>query len=232
MQSPQVFEHTLDAAFLAIVADGMGGHPVGHIASQYATRRLAELLPQARTEQETAFAVRQVNAGLFAEMCREPRWATMGTAVAGLTIGAGMVTAFNVGDVRAYRVAKDGLVQLGKDDSMDPDWEPGALLPRSGMLTQCLGGAPVFSDIVPHVSQEPCRAGSTYLLCSDGVHEVLAANKIAALIGSDLALSTMELFEAAMEAASTDNASIVLVRVAAAPRRGSPRRRTAKTGDD
>ena len=231
MQSPRVFEHTLEPGFIAIVADGMGGHPVGHIASQYATRRLAELLPEARTEQETAFAVRQANAGLFAEMCREPRWATMGTAVAGLTIRAGMVTAFNVGDVRAYRVAKDGLVQLGEDDSMDPDWEPGSLLPRSGMLTQCLGGAPVFSDIVPHVSQEPCRAGSTYLLCSDGVHEVLAADAMAALIGSDLARSAQELFDAAMEAASTDNASIVLIRVEAMGRRDSTRRRQRKIGD-
>jgi len=223
MRSPQCFEQTPATGLVALVADGMGGHPAGDVASQYATRRLAELLPETRTEQEMAFAVRQANAGLYAEMCREPRWAAMGTAVAGLMIHAGHVMVFNVGDVRAYRINSGRLAQLSVDDGMDPDWQPGSLLPRSGMLTQCLGGLNRFLDVTPHVRCEPCRAGDIYLICSDGLHEVLAADDIAALIDSDLASSTQELFDAAIEAGSTDNISIVLVRVEPARKRHSRR---------
>ena len=213
MQSPQLFEHTLEAGFVAIVADGMGGHPAGHIASEYATRRLAELLPEAETEREIAFAVRQANTTLFLEMCREPHRAAMGTAIAGLTIRDGSITVFNVGDVRAYRLDQGELVQLSTDDTMDPGWEPGStLLPRSGMLTQCLGGMYDFNDIAPHVDRESFRPGATYLLCSDGLHEVLARDEIVPLIGPDLARSAQALFDAAMDAASTDNVSIILVR--------------------
>ena len=125
MRSPRYFEQTLEAGFVALVADGMGGHPAGDIASQYATRRLAQLLPGTGTEQEMAFAVRQANAGLYAEMCREPRWSAMGTAVAGLVIQAGRVMVLNVGDVRAYRINRGRLAQLSVDDGMDPDWQPG-----------------------------------------------------------------------------------------------------------
>ena len=50
MQSPRVLEQALDTPFVAIIADGMGGHPVGHVASDYVTRRLAALLPEAKTE--------------------------------------------------------------------------------------------------------------------------------------------------------------------------------------
>jgi len=212
MQSPQLFEHRLETGFVAIVADGMGGHPAGHIASEYATKRLAELLPEAETKRDIAFAVRQANATLFLEMCREPHREAMGTAVAGLTILDGNVTVFNVGDVRAYRLDRGELVQLSVDDTMDPGWEPGAFLPRSGMLTQCLGGMPDFSDITPHVDREPYRAGATYMLCSDGLHEVLARDEIIALIGPDLEQSAKALFQAAIDAASTDNVSIILVR--------------------
>lgn len=228
MTSPRFFDQPLGSGFVAIVADGMGGHAAGDVASRYAVRRLTERLPEAATEEETAFAVRQVNAGLYSEMCREPRWAAMGAAVAGLTARPHGITLVNVGDVRIYRAKRRGLVQLSVDDSYDADWEPGSLLPRSGMLTQSLGGAYVFSDIVPHVCSEPCRPGTTYLLCSDGLYEALSAEEMGALIGPDLVRSAQALFDAAMAAESTDNVSIVLVRIKAAARAGARRGRSAR----
>lgn len=228
MTSPRSFDQPLGRGFVAIVADGMGGHAAGDVASRYAVRRLAECLPEAATEEDTAFAVRQVNAGLYAEMCREPRWAAMGAAVAALTARPHGITLVNVGDVRIYRAKRRGLVQLSVDDAFDREWESGSLLPRSGMLTQSLGGVNVFSDIVPHVCLEPCRPGATYLLCSDGLYEALSAEEMGALIGPDLARSAQALFDAAMAAASTDNVSIILVRVRAAPRAGARRWRSAR----
>jgi protein phosphatase len=227
MTSPRFFDQPLGGGFVAIVADGMGGHSAGDVASEYAVKRLAERLPGAATEGETAFAMRQVNAGLYSEMCREPRWAAMGSAVAGLVARPHGITLVNVGDVRIYRAKGRGLVQLSVDDSLDADWEPGSLIPRSGMLTQSLGGVYVFADIVPHVCSEPCRPGATYLLCSDGLYEALSAEEMSALIGPDLVRSAQALFDAAMAAESTDNVSIILVRIRAASRTGARRRRSA-----
>lgn len=232
MESPRLFEQPLESEFIALIADGMGGHAAGDVASRYATRKLAKALPGAATEKEIAFAVRRVNVGLCAEMCREPRWAGMGTAVAGLAIRPHGVTVFNVGDVRVYRIRKRGLAQLTVDDSLDSGWQPGSLLSRSGILTQCLGGVSGFSDIEPHLCRETCRAGSTYLMCSDGLYEALAADEMAALIGPDLVRSTQALFDAAMAAHSTDNVSIVLVRLEAARKRGVRRRRSMDAGDE
>lgn len=219
MQAPRLFEQPIEPEFVALVADGMGGHAAGDVASQYITKRLAELLPEAATEEEIAFAVRRVNTGLFAEMCREPRWAAMGSAVAGLVARSDGVIVFNVGDVRIYRLTGRRLVQLTVDDALDFAWQHGSLLPRSGVLTQCLGGVSGFSDIAPHVYREACGAGATYLLCSDGLYEALAAEEMAALIGPDLVRSTQALFDAAMAAVSTDNVSIILVRLEAARKR-------------
>jgi len=176
--------------------------------------------------------VRQVNAGLYSEMCREPRWAAMGAAVAGLTARPHGITLVNVGDVRIYRAKRRGLVHLSVDDSYDADWEPGSLLPRSGMVTQSLGSVYVFSDIVPHVCSEPCRPDTTYLLCSDGLYEALSAEEMGALIGPDLVRSAQALFDAAMAAASSDNVSIILLRVKAAPKAGAKRRRSGRVGPD
>lgn len=228
MESPRLFEQPLARGFVALIADGMGGHAAGDIASRYVTRHLAKLLPETATPDEIAFALRRVNVGLCAEMCREPRWAGMGAAVAGLLTRPDGVTVFNVGDVRVYRAGSYGFVQLSVDDAPDSEWQPGSLVPRSGILTQCLGGAIGFSDIAPHVCREDCSAGSTYLLCSDGLYEALTVEEMAALIGPDLPRSAQALFDAAMAAASTDNVSIILVRLEAVYRRSARTRKSAK----
>lgn len=232
MDAPRLFEQPLEPGFFALVADGMGGHAAGDVASRYATDHLAKLLPGANRQDDIGFAVRQVNVGLCAEMCREPRWLGMGTAVAGLMALRGGIAMFNVGDVRIYRIKKGELVQLTVDDSLDATWEPGSWMPRSGTLTQCLGGISGFLDIAPHLYREPCRAGSTYLLCSDGLYESLRAEEMAALIGPDLVRSAQALFDVAMAAASSDNVSIILVRLEAARKRRARRRRLKNTGDD
>jgi len=121
---------------------------------------------------------------------------------------------FNVGDSRAYRVDERALVQLSVDDSEDRDWKPGSLFARSGMLTQCFGGHARFSAIRPHLHVEPCVAGSTYLLCSDGLYETLDEDQILELIGGDLKASVEGIFRAALGHYASDNVTVALVRIA------------------
>lgn len=216
MSEARVFSQALDAPFVCVVADGMGGHPAGDLASRLAAECLAKMLAEAPPERIAA-TLRQVNTRFYAVMERFPGCTGMGTVVAGLVVRPGGVAVFNVGDSRAYRVAGATLVQLSVDDSAEAEYEPGACTRRSGMVTQSLGGAWELVDIEPHLHLEPCRPGSTYLLCSDGLYDALAPQEIAARIGADLAASANSLLASAIEASARDNVSLALVRISAAP---------------
>ncbi|MDW8467765.1 MAG: protein phosphatase 2C domain-containing protein [Burkholderiales bacterium] len=213
MSAARVFSQPLEAPFVCLVADGMGGHPAGDVASRLAAECLAQMLVAGPGDGIGA-ALRQVNAQFYAVMQRFPIWAGMGTVVAGIVARAAGITVFNVGDSRAYRVAEGQLEQLSVDDSADDAWDADGFLPRSGIVTQSIGGAWEFVDIEPHLYEEPCRPGSTYLLCSDGLYDALSSEEIAALIGEDLGASANALFEAALAAPARDNVSLALVRIA------------------
>ncbi|HXF68064.1 MAG TPA: PP2C family serine/threonine-protein phosphatase [Burkholderiales bacterium] len=214
MSAARVFAQALGAPFVCVVADGMGGHPAGDVASRLAAECLAKMLAEV-PEERVGATLRQVNTQFYAVMQRFPQCAGMGTVVAGLVARPRGVTVFNIGDSRAYRFAEGRLEQLSVDDSAEPEWEAGAFVPRSGMVTQSIGGAWEFMDIEPHLRAEPCRPGSIYLLCSDGLYDALAPEEIVALIGPDLAASANALFEAAMAAPARDNVSLALVRIGA-----------------
>lgn len=212
MQRARLFSQSLQKPFVCLVADGLGGHPAGELASRLAAEALARLLAVAAQDQIAA-AIRQVNAYFYEVMREHPRCATMGTTVCGLVAGVERIAVFNVGDSRVYGVTGRGLRQLTVDDSEEPQWDRASFLPRSGALTQAIGGAWRFTDVEPHLHLEPCEPGGRYLLCSDGLYDALALEEIARLLGGDLAASVEALFGAAMDAFARDNVSIALVRI-------------------
>ena len=212
MESARGFRHELDLPFACVVADGMGGHNDGEQASLLVARSLARRLP-AFGPDKVAASVRAVNAELYSHVGEHPELAGMGSTVVGLAVHDASLAIFNVGDSRAYRVEDEGLVQLSIDDSFVQNWRPGSGVARSGMLTQCFGGRPTFTDIEPHMHVEPCAAGSTYLLCCDGLYETLPEERMKALIGGDLKSSAEALLRAALDLKAKDNVTIALVRV-------------------
>jgi protein phosphatase len=213
MESACSFENVPGVPFACIVADGMGGHNDGELASHLVATRLAERLGAAEPE-KIASVLHAVNAELFEVVALRPELAGMGTTVVGLCQAGASIAIFNVGDSRASRIDKEALVQLSVDDSEDTDWKPGSLFARSGMLTQCFGGYSEFSAIEPHVHIEACMHGNTYLLCSDGLYESLDEEQLLAMIDDDLAGSVDRIFQAALKFFASDNVTIVLVRVA------------------
>jgi protein phosphatase len=176
-------------------------------------RSLARRLPAFGPE-KIAASVRAVNAELYAHVGENPALAGMGSTAVGLAVHDRSLAIFNVGDSRAYKVVERGLAQLSVDDSLVANWRPGAAFARSSTLTQCFGGRTTFTDIEPHLHVEPCMAGSTYLLCCDGLYETLPEEQIAALIGADLQKSVEALLRAALDQKAKDNVTIALVRVA------------------
>jgi len=215
LEAARHFEHALDLPFACVVADGMGGHNDGEQASLLVAKNLARRLALTGPE-KIDMSMRAVNAELFATVGEKPELAGMGSTAVGLTANAGRLGIFNVGDSRAYKVGDKGLMQLSVDDVLGAaNWKAGTGAERSTKLLQCFGGRTTFSDIQPHVHVEPCVAGSTYLLCCDGLYETLSEEHMAGLIGADLQKSAEALLKAALEKNARDNVTVALVRIAA-----------------
>jgi PPM family protein phosphatase len=219
MTAPERFEEKVadGAPLVALVADGMGGHAAGEVASRVAAERLVEHATRAVDAVALAGRLHEVNGELFELMRQQPGLAGMGTTVAGVVVLPAACLVFNVGDSRVYRSDAAGLVQLSTDDTPGPKLADGrtAAIP-SHLITQTLGGD--FQDeIVPHVLREPLDRPRRYLICSDGVSDLLSREQIEALIGDDPAASVTALFEAAMARGGRDNISLILLEVRPEP---------------
>jgi serine/threonine protein phosphatase PrpC len=202
MAEPRVFRQELAAPLLCAVCDGMGGHRAGAVASRLAARGLAGArIADART---AAQALRAVDAGLYEAMAADAKLAGMGTTAVGLVLSPRLVW-FNVGDSRLYRYSGRALERLSIDDT-----PPG---PRSGLLTQSLGGALMPWAIAPHASEEALRGPARFLLCSDGLTDMLGDGEIADCLALPDGDAVIELFELAMRAGGLDNISLVLASV-------------------
>ena len=212
MEAARRFDHSLAEPFVCAVADGMGGQAGGEHASRLVATTLARRLSLLGPSAVTA-SVRTVNTELYAQVREHPERAGMGSTVVGLAADARSVAIFNVGDSRAYRVGEKGLVQLSVDDSMSPNWKLGSGIERNNKLLQCFGGRIAFSDIQPNLHREACEAGSTYLLCCDGLYETLLEEEMAALVGADLQAAAEALLRAALDKKARDNVTVALIRV-------------------
>jgi serine/threonine protein phosphatase PrpC len=226
MNDPSLFKLRLDTHRVCLVADGMGGHPAGDVASRIAVETLcAEALHPDMDDQAIIAAVRRANRALFEAMERAPEVIGMGTTIAGLTACERSITIFNVGDSRIYRIREGAVEQISTDDSEDIVTSFLAMDFPTRALNQCLGGYPGVDEVTPHLVREPAQANCAYLICSDGLSDMLNDTTIAACLGADLDQSVRTLFECAMAEGGIDNISIILARLeedAAAARGPSP----------
>ncbi|PPK61480.1 protein phosphatase 2C domain-containing protein [Actinokineospora auranticolor] len=157
---------------LCAVADGMGGHAAGEVASATALVTAADRYLDWTGAKETAVGLTGISAELNELGNRVVETTGMGTTIAGVVITPGSVLCFNIGDSRVYQVADDGLAQLTVDD---------AITGPCGGLTQAMGDPPDPGPL-PHVLDlELAGASTRFLLCSDGVSSVLTPDEIADL---------------------------------------------------
>jgi len=214
MAEPWAAVHQLDPPCICLVADGMGGHPAGDVASRLAAERvIASFFDLGATEHALAAAVHSANRALFIEMARTPAYYGMGTTLAGIVAHASGVTAVNVGDSRIYRFQGGTLAQLSFDDTTELDLLTASSRGPTRMLNQCLGGFAGGEEIEPHLTHLPLVEGEAFLICSDGLHDMLSDRDIAGRLGDDLVGSVSRLFEGAMEEGGIDNISIIYARI-------------------
>lgn len=186
----------------ALVADGVGGHAAGEIASELAVEFLRPVMHRLEDYRDVATALNAVNDGLFEAMVLNPALAGMGTTIAGIILRGQEALAFNVGDSRVYMFSDDGLSRLSTDDVVD-----------GHVLTQCLGG---YSGTTPkpHMQKFALEPYSKLMICSDGLTDVLGDNELAdALSGPPGVHPARRLVRAALRAGGTDNISVVVLEV-------------------
>jgi serine/threonine protein phosphatase PrpC len=207
LSGPRRSRHELSEPLLVAVADGMGGHAGGEVASRYAIKRLA-FETFAGGEPDVAVALAEINAEIYQSMLAAPSLRGMGTTVAGLLLMAGCAIWFNIGDSRVYRYRGGKLGQISIDDV------PGG--PRTGGLTQSLGGWHSFAPIAPHIGAEDLAIPSRWLVCSDGLTDMLSDAEIERAMAAGDEEALRALFTQAMAAGGEDNISIVVVSVGVA----------------
>jgi serine/threonine protein phosphatase PrpC len=212
MDAPLILQRIVLTPLVCLVADGLGGHAGGDVASQFVAEHLSARATAVTDAASLEGLLRAVDAALFDAMGKRPALDGMGSTVAGLHVAPSGLTVFNVGDSRVYRVEPAGLVQLSTDDTPGPKLADGRTAEYTmAVLTQSLGGWREPGGITPHLLSEP--APGRWLICSDGLTDLLEPAAIAAHIGEDDAAAITALFDAAMAAGGHDNISIVLVRL-------------------
>lgn len=205
-----------DDAELVAVADGMGGHAAGEVASRAALEALSAALRGGAGLRE---AVLQANAAVRDLAEQDPERAGMGTTLVVLLRRGERYEVANVGDSRAYRLDGAGLRQLTHDHSFAAEVvrrgemtdEEAARSPWKNALTRAVGGQPdVEVDLFgPFDAGEP----HTVLLCTDGVYRVLGAAELAERLGGGAPADTAAraLADDAIRAGSEDNVTAAVV---------------------
>ena len=223
---------------IAVVADGMGGHPGGDVASRIAADTAAELLRDAVTNQtpDSSFgdgmmplietAVVSAHGRIRDRGTEEPRLDGMGTTLTAMAIDAttGAYVIGHVGDSRAYRLRAGRLEQLTRDDTwVQQQIDSGRMPPSAArnspyahLLTQCLG---LEDPPKPQVLHGHAESGDVFLLCTDGLVGMLPDDRMSALLSEHLSANGTgadgavdALLAAANDEGGHDNITAALVR--------------------
>jgi len=211
MAAPVVTASPNDCCLL-MIADGMGGHAHGAMASRAVLDYLVAAIDQLSNPASCAEVIEEANRHLFELMHENPEALGMGTTLVGAVLTAKQLITFNVGDSRCYLLSADQLVQLSHDDV--PDGESDHFGPRrSHAITQALGGSSFPVAIKPYICADSSLAlGETLLLCSDGLTDMVADQIISETLrsGKDPNLSVRKLAAKAFSAGARDNISIIV----------------------
>jgi PPM family protein phosphatase len=205
---------------LALVADGMGGHPGGEIAANVA----AGLVPASFSGQsadELEAAIRAANWAIRERAVAQPELEGMGTTICAVgLLTNGELALVNVGDSRAYLWHGGSLSQLTQDHSVTAELvargelreEEAAQHPYYGVLTRALGVGP---DVEIDRTRLAVDDGDRIVVCSDGLFNELSAEDMARILtdGGDITEIVDSLIESAVAHGGRDNISVVVAEV-------------------
>jgi protein phosphatase len=234
--------HNEDSFFLLgdenlyIVADGMGGHASGEVASQIAVETLANFFIDTSRDEEITWpykeeryfnydqnrlctGVKLSNRRVYETAQSDLRYRGMGTTVVALMCGANGAYIGHVGDSRGYLIRAESIALLTEDHSLLNDYlklhdlspQEVEAFPHKNVIVRALG----MKDTVDvDMSELDPRPGDTYLLCTDGLSGMVSeADMLREVVDSkgDLELACQSLIARANAAGGTDNVTVILV---------------------
>lgn len=202
----------LSTPALVAVADGLGGHGGGEIAAQTAIRRIAQEAPDLNSAEAIAESVHRASEDVRRRAAATAGAHDMGTTLVAIVVTSGGAFCFNVGDSPAFRLEAGYLQQIATLDSPAQAGEGGSAA-VSALVTQVLG--PGTSRLVPHVREISVQPNDTYLLCSDGLTDMVPLTDIERLLqenAEDDSRAVKSLWAAAMNAGGRDNITIAVIR--------------------
>jgi serine/threonine protein phosphatase PrpC len=190
-----------DGTHLIAVADGMGGHPAGDVASRVAVQTILEKAKDLGAAPEDAQSwlvenLQSAHQAVLDAAAAEPAYEGMGTTAVVAFVQPDRLHAAHVGDSRGYLIRNGAAQQLTEDHN------------RHGYLTQALG---VPRPVTPDSSEVALVPGDRVLICTDGLVSDVAIATLAT--ARDVADSVDRLVDAALAAGGYDNVTVVLVEV-------------------
>lgn len=208
---------------LAVLADGMGGHQAGDVASRMAvdivTRRITEhpAGPAPAVEE----AIQQANSAIYDAAQGRADYRGMGSTVVVALFSGSHLWVAHVGDSRLYRLRDGRLEQLTRDHSLIQELVNRGLFTAEearqsvakNLVTRALG---VDASVAPDITEETLRVGDIYLLCSDGLNDVLSDEEIEQILTQHpdrLNEAAQRMIADANRRGGPDNVSVVLAQV-------------------
>jgi serine/threonine protein phosphatase PrpC len=222
-------------AKLFLVADGMGGHAAGEIASRIAADSISEFIlhtaeddgtwPHAyddhlkRSTNRLMAALKVANGRVIEAMRKDARLRGMGTTVVASIVEGETISVAHVGDSRAYLIRNAQMSRITNDHSWVFEQVQAGMLteeeaerhPLRNVITRALGGA---ASVMPDATEVECRSGDFYLLCSDGLTGMVPDDEIlrAVVDHENIEDAVQCLIDLANERGGYDNVTAVLIK--------------------
>jgi len=209
---------------LFVVADGLGGHNAGQVASKLAVRSIGQafrLAHKKKQPMDLRAAIKKANKAIFLAASSDAELTGMGTTLSALLIQEETATIGHVGDSRIFRVTRKGIDQLTEDHSQVAELERQGILtsaearehPERNILTRALG---TMADVLVDLMEEiPVASGVHFLLCSDGLAKVTPEELYESVLKHDPKDACEELVQLANDRGGEDNVTVQIVRLAA-----------------
>jgi len=224
----------LDKQPLFVVADGMGGHASGEIASKIAIDIIKDYFdgPQANRQLQIGeyktdcseatnrlgSAIRLANKAIYEAAQTNPLWHGMGTTIAAAFLNGRRLSIAHVGDSRIYLVRSGDIEQLTDDHSLVSEQVKREMITKEqareskmkNVLTRALGVAP---EVKVDLDELSLMQGDTLVLCSDGLTTMVSDEDILSVVGStsDPAIACEQLIDLANENGGEDNITVITV---------------------
>lgn len=226
---------------LFLVADGMGGHASGEVASKLAAETIGEFYQRTREDEDATWpykmdrslsyvenrlvcGIKLANQRIFETSNRDLRYKGMGTTVVSCLVSGDKIYIGHVGDSRAYRIRENAISQLTRDHSLLEDYKEAKPdmtedeernFPHKNVITRALG---MRETVQVDIRSHPVQSGDVYVLCSDGLSGMVLDEQIAQIAtgAQSLERAVAELVDAANRNGGTDNVTTLLLQCLAA----------------